>query len=137
MIVIDCHILSFLPPSLPPFLPSFLCTSHHTARLVRLNPQILLLDSKTIAPRIAFVKKMFPKSPKLLMRMPALLQRDPELSVLPKMKAIGELLPGMDILRLIRYGIGNIYISVLGIGIQLNSIIFIAIQPNDMSCIPL
>lgn len=84
----------------PPTRSCLLCLD----RLVRLNPDLLLYDvKKTLGPRIVFLQTLFPESPKLLMRAPALLYHDPEMYLLPKMAKLGLLLPGVDVLRLVRY----------------------------------
>ena len=74
-------------------------------RLVRLNPDLLLYDvRKSLAPRVAALQQLFPESPKLLMRAPSLLYHDTETYLLPKMRQLEGLLPGVDILRLVRSG---------------------------------
>lgn len=70
---------------------------------MRLHPNLLLYDvHKTLIPRIATLKRLFPDSPKLLMRAPDLLYHDPEKVLLPKMQKLRELLPGVDITRMIK-----------------------------------
>ena len=72
-------------------------------RLVKLNPDLLLYDvEKTLAPRIMHLKRLFPESPKLLMRAPALLLHDTETFLIPKIEELGSLLPGIDVLRVVR-----------------------------------
>lgn len=76
--------------------------------MVRLHPNLLLYDvQKTIIPRIASLKRLFPESPKLLMRAPDLLYHDPETILLPKMQMLRELLPGVDIARMIRQEVSS------------------------------
>ena len=71
--------------------------------MVKLNPDLLLYDvEKTLAPRIMLLKRLFPESPKLLMRAPALLLHDTETFLIPKIEELGSLLPGIDVLRVVR-----------------------------------
>lgn len=71
--------------------------------MVRLHPNLLVLDvPNMLAPRIADLKRLFPDSPKLVMRAPDLLFHNADSFIVPKMEELGELLPGVDVTRLIR-----------------------------------
>lgn len=79
------------------------CHALGVERLVRLNPDLLLYDvRKSLAPRVAALQRLFPESPKLLMRAPSLLYHDTDTYLLPKMRELEALLPGVDVLRLVR-----------------------------------
>lgn len=75
-----------------------------TPRLVRHSPALLLYHEDTLAPRIEFIKQLFPETPKLLSRAPLLLTHDPETFLLPKIKQLESLLPGVDVLKVVRWG---------------------------------
>lgn len=72
-------------------------------RLVRLHPNLLLSNvPNMLAPRIDDLKRLFPDSPKILMRAPHLLFHDVDSFIVPKMEELRDLLPGADVARLIR-----------------------------------
>lgn len=81
-----------------------------TSRLVRHSPALLLYHEDTLAPRIEFIKQLFPETPKLLSRAPLLVTHDPETFLLPKIKQLESLLPGVDVLKVVRWG-GSLVMS--------------------------
>lgn len=84
---------------------SAICVMHmwRTApRLVRHSPALLLYHEDTLAPRIEFVKRLFPETPRLLSRAPLLITHDPETFLMPKIRQLEALLPGIDVLKVVR-----------------------------------
>lgn len=73
------------------------------SRLVRHSPALLLYHEDTLAPRIEFIKRLFPESPRLLSRAPLLLTHDPETFLMPKIHQLESLLPGIDVLKVVRW----------------------------------
>lgn len=71
---------------------------------MRHSPALLLYHEDTLAPRIEFIKRLFPETPRLLSRAPLLLTHDPETFLLPKIKQLESLLPGVDVLKVVRWG---------------------------------
>lgn len=75
----------------------------YRSRLVRHSPALLLYHEDTLKPRIEFIKRLFPETPTLLSRAPLLLTHDPETFLMPKLKQLESLLPGVDVLKVVRY----------------------------------
>lgn len=82
------------------------CVNAHAvncSRLVRHSPALLLYHEDTLAPRIEFVKRLFPETPRLLSRAPLLITHDPETFLMPKIRQLEALLPGVDVLKVVRW----------------------------------
>lgn len=82
------------------------CVNTHAfncSRLVRHSPALLLYHEDTLAPRIDFVKRLFPETPRLLSRAPLLITHDPETFLMPKIRQLEALLPGIDVLKVVRW----------------------------------
>eukprot|EP00903_Cladosiphon_okamuranus_P008396 g8072.t1 len=84
-------------------------------KLVRHSPVLLLYHEDTLAPRIEFIKQLFPETPRLLSRAPLLLTHDPETFLLPKMKQLESLLPGVDVSKLVRAEPTILYLDIGGL----------------------
>lgn len=102
------------PAHVVTFSTLFAPTSTSTLRLVRHSPALLLYHEDTLAPRIKFIKRLFPETPKLLSRAPLLLTHDPETFLLPKIKQLESLLPGVDVLKVVRWGSSRLAAGVVG-----------------------
>lgn len=91
-----------------------LCTCRQLlGRLVRHSPALLLYHEDTLAPRIEFIKRLFPETPRLLSRAPLLLTHDPETFLLPKIKQLESLLPGVDVLKVVRWALWFCCVGVM------------------------
>ncbi|CAM9149560.1 unnamed protein product [Ectocarpus sp. 13 AM-2016] len=84
-------------------------------RLVRHSPALLLYHEDTLAPRIEFIKRLFPESPRLLSRAPLLLTHDPETFLMPKIHQLESLLPGVDVLKVVRTEPTILYLDIGGL----------------------
>ncbi|CAM9652980.1 unnamed protein product, partial [Ectocarpus fasciculatus] len=84
-------------------------------RLVRHSPALLLYHEDTLAPRIEFIKRLFPESPRLLSRAPLLLTHDPETFLMPKIHQLESLLPGIDVLKVVRTEPTILYLDIGGL----------------------